>query len=121
MIVEHGLINCRWLQMESPKKSNAPIDAAIDDRRTSVDDRRSSPRRKTLRGAQILWTTGAAVTWPTGAVVRCIVRNYSEEGAKIETDSPIPGAFDLVVDLDKARRSCRVVWRKGSLIGVKFV
>jgi len=121
MIVEFVLTNCRWLQMESPT-NKAPIDdAAIDDRRRSVDDRRSSPRRKTLRGAQILWTTGAAVTWPTGAPVKCIVRNYSEEGAKIETDSPIPGAFDLVVDLDKARRSCRVVWRKGSLIGVKFV
>jgi hypothetical protein len=121
MIVEFVLTNCRWLQMESPK-DNAPIDGgAIDDRRTSVDDRRSSPRRKALRGAQILWATGTAVTWPTGAPVKCIVRNYSEKGAKIEAQGPVPGTFDLVFDLDQARRSCRVVWRKGSMIGVKFM
>jgi hypothetical protein len=121
MIVEFVLTNCRWLQMESPT-NKAPIDdAAIDDRRRSVDDRRSLPRRKALRGAQILWATGTAVTWPTGAPVKCIVRNYSETGAKIEAHCPVPGTFDLVFDLDKARRSCRVVWRKGLLIGVKFL
>ncbi len=121
MIVEFVLTNCRWLQMESPKDS-APIDGgAVDDRRTSVDDRRSSPRRKALRGAQILWATGTAITWPTGAPVKCIVRNYSEKGAKIEAHSPVPGTFDLVFDLDQARRSCRVVWRKGFMIGVKFL
>ncbi len=55
------------------------------------------------------------------APVKCIVRNYSETGAKIEAHSPVPATFDLVFDLDKARRSCRVVWRKGTLIGVKFL
>ena len=121
MIVALARTNCRWLHMETPT-NKAPIDAgAIDDRRTSVDDRRSSPRRKALRGAKILWATGAAITWPTGAAVKCIVRNYSEKGAKIEAYSPVPGTFDLVFDLDQARRSCRVVWRKGSLIGVKFL
>ena len=107
--------------MESPT-SKAPVDdSVIDDRRGPVEDRRSSPRKKALRGAQILWPTGAAVTWPTGAAVKCIVRNFSANGAKIEAHSPVPGTFDLVFDLDQSRRSCRVVWRKGFLIGVKFL
>ena len=121
MIAEFILTNCRWLQMESPK-DNAPSNGgAIDDRRTSVDDRRSSPRRKALRGAQILWATGAAVTWPTGAAVKCIVRNYSEKGAKIEVHSPVPETFELVSDVDQSHRSCRVVWRKEPMIGVRFL
>lgn len=99
--------------METPT-SAAPIDeSAIDDRRKSVGDRRSSPRVKTLKGAKILW--------PTGSAVKCIVRNLSETGARIEVHSPVPGTFDLVFDLDRSRRSCRVVWRKEPMMGVRFI
>ncbi len=102
-------------------KSATPIDEGeIDDRRGSVDDRRSSPRKKVLRGAQIFWPTGAAVVWPTGAAVRCVVRNFSEEGAKIEVSSPVPETFELLFDCDQSRRSCRVIWRKKNQIGVRF-
>ncbi len=106
--------------METTRKT-APIDdSAIDDRRGSVDDRRSSPRKKVLRGAQMFWATGAAVIWPTGSAVRCVVRNFSEKGAKIEVRSPVPEAFDLLFDCDQSRRSCRVIWRKKDQIGVRF-
>jgi hypothetical protein len=99
--------------MELPK-SGAPIDdGAIDDRRKSVGDRRSSPRTKTLKGAQIFW--------PTVSAVKCIVRNLSETGAKIEVHSPVPGTFDLVFDGDRSRRSCRVGWRKEPMMGVRFI
>ena len=95
--------------------SDAPIDdnPIIDDRRKSGGDRRSSSRIKTLKGAQI--------SWPAGSAVKCIVRNLSETGAKIEVYSPVPGAFDLVFDSDRSRHSCRVVWRKEPMIGVRFV
>jgi PilZ domain-containing protein len=76
---------------------------AVDDRSKSVGDRRSSPRTKTLKGAQIFR--------PAGNAVKCIVRNLSETGAKIEVHSPIPATFDLVFDSDQTRKSCRVVWR----------
>ena len=90
--------------METPT-SAAPIDdGAIDDRRKSVGDRRLSPRTKTLKGAQLVW--------PASSAVKCIVRNLSETGAKIEIQSPVPGTFDLVFDSDHSRHSCRVVWRK---------
>ncbi|HMK71182.1 MAG TPA: PilZ domain-containing protein [Xanthobacteraceae bacterium] len=98
--------------MRTPR-SAAPIDeSAIDDRRKPVGDRRSSPRIKTLKAAKILR--------PTGSAVKCIVRNLSETGAKIEVHSPVPETFDLVFDLDRSRRMCRVVWRKKPMIGVQF-
>jgi hypothetical protein len=70
-----------------------------DDRRTAGRDRRSSPRVRTLKGAQIIW--------PNGAPVRCIVRNISETGAKLEAHEPVlQNNFDLVFDLDN--RAVRV-------------
>ncbi len=107
--------------METPA-SNAPIDdSALDDRRKSVRDPRSLPRKKALTGAKVLWPTGTAVIWPTGTAVKCVVRNVSEKGAKIEVHSPVPETFELVSDVDQSHRSCRVVWRKEPMIGVRFL
>jgi len=99
--------------METPTSAGTIGNSAIDDRRKSVEDRRSSPRTKTLKGA--------AIFWPTGNPVKCIVRNLSETGAKIEVHSLVPGTFDLVFDCDRSRRSCRVVWRKEPMMGVRFI
>ncbi len=89
-------------------------DRKIDDRRQAVTDRRKSPRLKALKGAQIILRNGA--------LLACIVRNISETGAKLEVYGPVlQNAFDLVFDLDHARRSCRVVWRKEPMLGVKFL
>ncbi len=109
------------MQMETPT-SAAPIEErALDDPRKSVGDRRSLPRKKALRGARIVWSTSAAVVWAAGTVVRCLVRNVSEKGAKIEVHSPVPETFQLVSDVDQSRRSRCVVWRKEPMIGVKFL
>ena len=99
--------------MGTPRNA-APIDeSAIDDRRKSVRDRRLSPRIRTLKGAKILR--------PTGSAIKCIVRDLSAAGAKIEVHSPVPETFDLVFDLDRSRRTCRVVWRKEPMMGVQFI
>jgi hypothetical protein len=99
--------------METPTDAAPVEDGSIDDRRTSVRDRRLSPRTRTLKGARIVW--------PTGSPVTCIVRNLSDTGAKIEVHSPVPGIFDLVFDGDQSRRPCRVVWRREIHIGVRFL
>jgi hypothetical protein len=101
------------LQMETPTSTDHIDDSAIDDRRKSVSTRRSSPRTKRLKGANIVW--------PLGAPVSCIVRNLSETGAKIEVHTPVPDVFDLVFDVNKSRRSCRVMWRREIQIGVRFI
>ena len=90
----------------------APV---IDDRRdrsASRGDRRISSRLRTLKGAQIVW--------PTAAPVKCVVRNLSQTGAALEVHDPVPGTFELVFDGDQSRRSCRVVWRRETRIGVQF-
>jgi hypothetical protein len=85
-----------------------------DDRRTAVRDRREVLRLKALKGAQIIWRNGAPVA--------CIVRNISEKGAKLQVYAPVlQNTFDLVFDLDQSRRSCRVVWRKEPLMGVRLI
>src|ERR671914_248998 len=83
-----------------------------DDRRVARSDRRATPRLRTLKGAQIVW--------PTAAPVRCIVRNLSATGASLELHSPVPSSFELVFDGDQSRRSCSVVWRRETRIGVAF-
>ena len=84
----------------------------IDDRRVAVADRRMAVRMRTLKGGQIVW--------PTGASVKCVVSNLSQMGARLEVHSPVPDTFQLVFDGDGSRRSCNVVWRKETRVGVKF-
>ena len=76
--------------------------------------RRRSPRSKTFKGAELIW--------PNGVVVKCIVRNVSETGAKLEVFGPVlRNIVDLIFDHDHSRRSCRVVWRKEPMVGVEFI
>jgi hypothetical protein len=100
--------------MEDPNRAPLPIVDGSDgteDRRVA-GSRHKSPRFRTLKGAQIVWLTGVPV--------KCIVRNLSQTGAKIEVHDPIPGTFDLIFDNDQSRHRCRVVWREEFHIGVEF-
>lgn len=101
------------MRIETPIKS-APVDeSAVEDRRSGAV-RRILPRTRTLKGGKIIWDRN-------GSSVRCTVRNLSETGAKIEVHQPVlQNTFDLVFD-DQSHRSCRVIWRKEPLIGVKFL
>ena len=80
-----------------------------------TDEVRIAPRRRVLK-------TGA-ITFAYGAAISCAVRNISATGASLEVESPvgIPSDFDLVIETDAIKRSCRVVWRKERRIGVTFV
>jgi hypothetical protein len=97
--------------MESVTGADNTEPAALDERRQRPD-RRTSPRRKVLRGGKTFW--------PNGDSADCTVYNFSETGAKLELSGHGPNAFDLVVDGDPLRRSCLVVWRKAKFVGVKF-
>ena len=93
--------------------------AEIDDRRISLDrrtasnDRRGSPRKRIFKSGRTFW--------PNGDSIECAIRNLSETGAKLEVRSPVPNAFDLVIDCDRFRRHCRVIWRNASSVGVRFL
>ena len=76
--------------------------------------RRKSTRFKTFKGAELIW--------PNGVPVKCIVRNVSETGAKLEVSGPVlRNIVDLIFDQDHSRRSCRVVWCKERMVGVEFL
>ena len=75
-------------------------------------ERRRTPRKGTLKGGQIVWSPA----WP----VMCLIRTLSPTGATLEVYSRVPGAFELLFDGGRSRRSCCVVWRRETRIGVKF-
>jgi hypothetical protein len=77
-------------------------------------EKRLSPRRNTVIDATIVFDGGRTR-------IRCIIRNLSETGAKLEVASVtrIPRTFDLVVD--KVRpQACIVIWRAVKELGVQF-
>jgi hypothetical protein len=87
---------------------------ALEDRREVANTRHKSPRYRTPKGAQIVSPTA-------GVSIKCVVRNLSQAGAKIEVWEPVPESFELIFDINQARRNCRVVWRTEIHIGVEFI
>jgi hypothetical protein len=80
-----------------------------------TENRRSLPRRRVHRRAQIIFNRGTAV-------IDCTLHDISTTGARLKVGSPIgiPDTFDLAA-MGGETRHCRVVWRKIDQIGVEFV
>jgi hypothetical protein len=80
-----------------------------------MEEHRNATRHRTFKGARIAFKDH-------GAAIDCVVRNLSDGGARLKVESPIgiSETFDLVFEDDQSVRSCRVVWRKDTQIGVKF-
>jgi len=75
---------------------------------------RASPRRKVLLGARLWHKSGYFV-------VECTVYDLSEHGAKIRLQSEAYVPDELVLKLNGVpERKCKLVWRRGNVIGVKF-
>ena len=57
-----------------------------------------------------------------GSVMRCTVRNISQEGAAIDVDNPafVPARFRLVMASDSSARDCAVIWIREKRIGLAF-
>ena len=54
----------------------------------------------------------------------CHILDVSSHGAKIAVQMPseVPARFELAIFRnDEKRRVCKVVWRRGKMLGVKFV
>jgi hypothetical protein len=81
---------------------------------------RSERRQKTRRLFDIsakLFTGVDAPVWD------CVVMDISENGARIalDTSDNVPERFTLLlVSYGRTSRPCRVVWRAGRQVGVKF-
>ena len=79
-----------------------------------MQERRSLPRHRTLKAGCIMFNQGGGVD--------CQVRNLSPVGACLEVTSQlgIPDSFVLVVESDRVKAPCHVIWRTDSRIGVEF-
>ncbi len=80
------------------------------------EDHRRAPRRRTLKGATIVFGDG-------NFTVKCLVKNVSETGALLdmESTSEVPNQFRLVFDDRSTDRRCNVAWRSSKRLGVTFV
>jgi PilZ domain len=58
------------------------------------------------------------------AARRCVVNDLSSAGAKVTIEDPntLPAKLKLAFSRDaRTGRNCEVVWRRGKLVGIKFV
>jgi hypothetical protein len=80
-----------------------------------MEDKRQTPRRRTLKGARIVVNDGFST-------FTCTVRNLSEIGALLRVESVvgIPDTFRLAMD-DGASHDCEVVRRSATELGVRFI
>jgi len=81
-----------------------------------MDERRRPPARKrTFKSGTIAFNRAGGITG--------IVRNLSDRGAMLEVESVlgIPDEFTLLIDVDHFKRSCRVIWRRPTRLGVEFI
>lgn len=58
----------------------------------------------------------------TSHAYACMVQDISETGAKLQVScGPLPNKFALVNHIKRTRTLCKTIWRKNSLIGVRFI
>ncbi len=90
-----------------------PINNSSGRRDVPANERRNSPRRRTLLAGRIIFNQQSSV-------INCMVRNVSESGARLEVEPSIhiPDKFELDVPSAGITMSCRIIWRRGNLIGV---
>lgn len=68
-------------------------------------------------------TPGFVILEPSGPWIACLVRDISESGAGLNVGTVVlPETFVLLLSVDgKVRRLCRLIWRAGELVGVRFI
>ena len=79
-----------------------------------VDSRRS-PRRRTLKGARIIFNDRRSV-------IDCVVRNLSAQGALLLVPNVvgIPSDFDLYIDGETDCHHAHVAWKGKGRLGVSW-
>ena len=60
---------------------------------------------------------------PGGPWIECAIMDISDGGACLEIGNlPVPKIFVLVMTPDgRVRRACLAIWRRGELLGARFV
>ena len=81
----------------------------------SVEDRRTSARRRVLWG-------GVIASAPGTRVIPCVIRSISASGAqvRVSSDEPIPDDLFLLDEKNRKGHTARIVWRRSALAGLEF-
>jgi hypothetical protein len=99
-----------------PLLATIEIEEVLCSKRNHMLDRRKAHRTRTYLGSRVAFDNRYAT-------LNCLVRNLSEDGAKIVFPSPatIPGELDLMIHRTDNGRRARIVWRTESQAGLMFV
>jgi hypothetical protein len=106
------------IKLSLPATSIAP--SAFDGREVRI----MSPFGKKTRPARRRTNQPAWMTVDGGFATRqCIVIDISEGGARLRVDDPqfVKPQFQLKFDRTSPGRACKVAWKKGDVVGIKFV
>lgn len=81
----------------------------------SEENKRRTPRLRTLKGAKILYRNG----W---GIVDCLIRDMSDTGARLvcKDTTAVPAEFTLLVNNEEVVRDAKVVWRRQDMLGIEF-
>ena len=55
-----------------------------------------------------------------GGSIKCVLLDISRDGAQLTSERPLPETFYVMLRPD-LRRWCKVIWRKLTQVGVKFI
>jgi hypothetical protein len=79
-----------------------------------MEERRKVARHRTLKAGAICFNRAGGID--------CRVRNLSPAGACLEVASQVgvPDDFVLVVESDRLKQQCHVIWRTATRLGVEF-
>jgi len=80
-----------------------------------VQERRHTPRRKSYLGGKMVFNKDRSI-------VDCLVRDFSDEGARIECPEVValPQDLDLTIECKGLQASAHVIWREGTQLGLAF-
>lgn len=80
-----------------------------------MQDRRHSVRDKVLLG-------GVAEVNGNGSTMDCVVRNFSEEGARVEFDTSVKLPDEMNLTIARKGRSflATMIWRQANRVGLAF-
>jgi hypothetical protein len=78
-----------------------------------MEERRKTPRRK-------IYKAGMIITHDRFSTVNCVVRNLSDAGAGIDTETAVllPARFELLFDGRSC--NCELAWHSQRRVGVRF-